>query len=56
MAWSKDRRYFAAALTLFLVWVAVLTFLSIVSANRPVVRTSQPPEPSPGVSQALGAP
>jgi hypothetical protein len=56
MAWSKDRRRFAAALTLFLVWVAMLTLLTIVSANRPKARTSLPPEPSPDVSQALGVP
>ena len=56
MAWSMDRKRFAGALALFLVWVATLTVLAVVSAYRPAARTSPPPEPPPGVTETLGIP
>ena len=43
-------------LTLFLVWVATLTVLAVVSAYRPAARTSLPPEPPAGVTETLGVP
>ena len=56
MASSMDRKRFVAALSLFLVWVATLTLLAVLSAYRPAARTSLPPEPSPGVTETLGVP
>ena len=55
MAWSKDRKRFAAALTFFLLWVATLTILGVVSAYRPAPRNA-PPELPPGVTETLGVP
>jgi hypothetical protein len=56
MAWSKDRKRFSGALALFLVWVAILTLLAVVSAYRPASRTSPALETSQGVTEALGLP
>jgi hypothetical protein len=38
MAWSTDRKRFALALVLFLIWVGLLATLAVVSANRPADR------------------
>ncbi|MGC8638959.1 MAG: hypothetical protein ACP5XB_03660 [Isosphaeraceae bacterium] len=55
MAWSKDRKRFAAALTFFLFWVGTLTLLAVVSSYRPAAQHA-PPEPPPGVRETLGVP
>ena len=55
MAWSTDRKRFAAAIALFVAWVAALALLAVVSSNRPSARTS-PNEPPPGVTEVLGVP
>lgn len=44
MSPSPDRKRFYAALALFLVWVAMLTGLAVVSAYRPAQRTAVPVE------------
>jgi hypothetical protein len=44
MSPSPDRKWFYAALALFLVWVAMLTGLAIVSSYRPAQRTAIPVE------------
>jgi hypothetical protein len=44
MNWSRERKRFAGALILFLAWIAALTALAIVSADRPADR-SAPPTP-----------
>jgi hypothetical protein len=38
MAWSTDRKRFALALMLFLIWVGLLATLAVVSASRPADR------------------
>ena len=46
MAWSKDRKRFIGALSLFLVWVVLLSALAIVSAYRPAARSALPDRPA----------
>jgi len=55
MAWSAERKRFVEALIMFLVWVALLTTLAIVSANRPAARTALPDHPIPSVEPASGS-
>jgi hypothetical protein len=45
MGWSKDRRRFAGAMILFVVWIGLLTALAIFSSYRPASRAhhSEPP-------------
>jgi hypothetical protein len=38
MVWSTDRKRFALALMLFLIWVGFLATLAVVSASRPADR------------------
>jgi hypothetical protein len=42
MVWNAARKRFVAALVLFLLWVAVLAALVVVSAYRPAARSAQP--------------
>ena len=42
MAWSLDRKRFVGALSLFLLWVVLLSALAIVSAYRPAARSPCP--------------
>jgi hypothetical protein len=49
MAWSTNRKRFALALILFLIWVGLLATLAIVSANRPIDRRAVSP-PAPALS------
>jgi hypothetical protein len=42
MAWSTDRKRFALALMLFLIWVGFLATLAVVSASRPADRRAVP--------------
>jgi hypothetical protein len=53
MAWSLERKRFAAALLLYLLWVLVLSLLAIVSAYRPASRTALPEQPA--ATSELGA-
>ncbi len=46
MAWSRDRQRFVGALSLFLLWVVLLSALAIVSAYRPAARTALPDQPA----------
>jgi hypothetical protein len=46
MGWSRDHKRFAGALILFLVWIAMLTALAIVSADRPANRRVSPAIPT----------
>ena len=51
MAWSTNRKRFALALILFLIWVGILATLAIVSASRPADRrTVSTPAPALSVS------
>ena len=43
MSWSSQRKKFAAALILFLAWIAALAAMAIVSADRPANRSVSPP-------------
>jgi hypothetical protein len=46
-SWSPQRKRFAGALVLFLAWIAALTALAVVSADRPADR-STPSRPAAG--------
>jgi len=46
MAWSRDRKRFVGALSLFLLWVVLLSVLAIVSAYRPAARSALPNQPA----------
>jgi hypothetical protein len=46
MAWSKDRKRFVGALSLFLLWIVLLSTLAIVSAYRPAARSALPDRPA----------
>jgi len=46
MAWSRDRKRFVGALSLFLLWVVLLGILAIVSAYRPAARSALPDQPA----------
>jgi hypothetical protein len=46
MGWSLERKRFLAALAVFLVWVAMLTALAVLSSRRPPTRTGPSSEPS----------
>ncbi len=46
MAWSRDRKRVVGALSLFLLWVVLLSALAIVSAYRPAARTALPDQPA----------
>jgi hypothetical protein len=46
MAWSQDRKRFVVALSLFLLWVVLLSALAIVSAYRPAARSALPDQPA----------
>ncbi len=46
MAWSLDRKRFVGALSLFLLWVVLLSALAIVSAFRPAARSAVPNQPA----------
>jgi hypothetical protein len=46
MAWSLDRKRFVGALSLFLLWVVLLSALAIVSAYRPAARFALPDQPA----------
>jgi hypothetical protein len=39
---TKDRRWFLAALALFFLWVAALSFMAALSASRPATRPNSP--------------
>jgi len=46
MAWSRERKRFVGALSLFLLWVVLLSALAIVSAYRPAARSALPDQPA----------
>ena len=46
MAWSRDRKRFVGALSLYLLWVVLLGALAIVSAYRPAARSALPNQPA----------
>ena len=46
MAWSQDRKRFVVALSLFLLWVVLLSALAIVSAYPPAARSVLPDQPA----------
>ena len=46
MAWSRDRKRFVVALSLFLLWVVLLSALAVVSAYRPAARSALPDQPA----------
>jgi len=46
MAWSLDRKRFVGALSLFLLWVVLLSILAIVSAYRPAAHSALPDQPA----------
>ncbi len=46
MVLSLDRKRFFAALGLFVLWVALLVGLAIVSANRPAARNAPVNQPT----------
>ncbi|MGA2705834.1 MAG: hypothetical protein ABSH35_32725 [Isosphaeraceae bacterium] len=46
MAWSRDRKRFVGALSLFLLWVVLLGILAIVSAYRPAAHSALPDQPA----------
>jgi hypothetical protein len=49
MVWSTNRKRFALALLLFLIWVGLLAALAVVSANRPANRGAVS-SPAPALS------
>jgi hypothetical protein len=53
MSWSKERIRFALALALFLAWIAILTTLAILSADRPTDRRASPPTPAASAQPEL---
>ncbi len=54
MAWSRDRKRFVGALSLFLLWVVLLGILAIVSAYRPAARSALPDQPASGEPGSAG--
>ena len=49
MGWSLERKRFVGAMAVFLVWVAMLTALAVVSSRRPAARITHPTEPPSAV-------
>jgi hypothetical protein len=50
MGWSKERIRFAGALVLFLVWIALLAAMAIISSNRPADRRASTAIPTSSVA------
>ncbi len=53
MVWTAERKRFVEALIMFLIWVALLTALVVVSAKPPAARTAKPVGPIPAVESPL---